>query len=76
MSDELNNNGATTETPDTSAVDTGRDVEELRATIAAMKESISALSAELRAKEPEAPKPADFQAYFAECIGKAFNAKK
>lgn len=73
MSDELNTNDVSPETPETSAVDTGRDVEELRATIAAMKESISALSAELRAKEPEQPKAADFQAYFAECIGKAFN---
>lgn len=75
MSDELNNNDVSRETSETSAVDTGRDVDELRATIAAMKESISALSAELRAKEPEPSKPADFQAYFAECIGRTFNKK-
>lgn len=51
-------------------VDSGRDVEELRAMIANMQTSIDALKAELQRKEPEKKKPADFKAYIAGCFGK------
>lgn len=54
-----------TETKD-APEDSGRDVDELKAAIAAMQASINDLTAELQRKEP-APEPkADYATYFAD----------
>lgn len=56
-----------TPNPTPEPVDTGRGVEELKASIAAMQQSMNELKAELQRKDPEAceVKP-DYDAYFAD----------
>jgi len=44
--------------------DTDADVEELKSMIKALTTRVDALKDELKRKEPEKPKPADFEAYF------------
>lgn len=56
MPEDENNNG----TPET-----GKDVEELKASIAALKEQQEKLIAELKAKEPEKPEKTDHFAEYA-----------
>lgn len=48
------------------AADTGADVEELSSMIKALTTQVDALKDELKRKEPEQRKPADFEAYFNE----------
>ena len=54
-----------TETP----ADTGRDVEELKNVIGALKAQLSELTDELKRKDPDQKaEPADYQAYFKELM--------
>lgn len=48
------------------AADSGVDVEEIKSMIKALTTQVDALKDELKRKEPEPRKPADFDAYFAQ----------